>query len=469
MAEPDLRQARHPAWLCAVVVLLLAATAGAEPPAFDARTLAEAAALRDAALRDSRAYERVADLTTRVGPRLAGSEGDRKAVIWAQQQLRDAGFASVRAEPVRVPQWQRREIHVQLGDARLSATALGGSVGGTADAEVRRFGSLAELQALPVDALQGRIAFLDQPMERTRDGSGYGTAVGGRFNGAVEAARRGASALVIRSIGTSAGGVAHTGTMRADPAVTAIPAVALSNADADRLAAALRDGPTRLRLYVGSRRFEDAQSANVIGEIPGQGDEIVLLAAHLDSWDLGTGANDDAAGVAIVIEAARLIARAGIKPRRTLRVVLYANEEFGLSGARQYAVEHAAELDRHVLAMEADFGSGAVFQLASRVAEPVLPAIAAMQELLRPLGVEPAHNQANGGADLRPLRERGVPVLEPHQDGTLYFDVHHTERDVLASIDREGLRQNVAVYAVAAYLAAQYGPGFGRLPVTATP
>lgn len=453
----------------AVASLLLATAASAQPatPAFDAAVLARATVLRDTALRDNRAYELVADLTTRIGPRLAGSEGDRQAVIWAQKQLRRAGFANVRAEPVRVPLWQRREIRVSLGEARLAAAALGGSVGGSADAEVRRFASLAELQALPSDALQGRIAFIDQAMERTRDGSGYSSAVGARFHGAVEAARRGASALVIRSIGTSAGGVAHTGTMRADPGVTAIPAVALSNADADRLAAALQAGPARLRVHVGSRRFGDAESANVIGEIPGSSDEIVLLAAHLDSWDLGTGANDDAAGVAIVIEAARLIAHAGIRPRRTLRVVLYANEEFGLSGARQYAEAHAAELDRHVLAMEADFGSGAVFQLASRVAEPALPAIASMQELLRPLGVEPAHNQASGGPDLRPLRERGVPVLEPRQDGTLYFDVHHTERDVLASIDRAGLRQNVAVYAVAAYLASEYGPGFGRLPATA--
>lgn len=415
---------------------------------------------------DNRAYQWVASLTTEVGPRLAGTPGDAKAVAWAQRLLREQGFAEVRAEPVRVPRWNRREVRVSLaGDAEpLAAVALGGSEGGQVQAPVLRVESVADLQARPLEQVRGRIVFFDRRMERTRDGSGYGPAVDVRVRGAAEAARRGAVGAVIRSIGTSSERVAHTGTLRYDSSAARIPAVALANRDADRLAAQLAQGAVTLSLSVGARYLKDAMSANVIGEIPGETDEIVLLGAHLDSWDVGTGANDDGAGVAIVIEAARQIARLGIKPRRTLRVVLFANEEFGLSGAKAYARAYAASLDRHVLAMEADFGSGAVFRLDAGVDPAQWPAIEAMARALAPFGVALGRNGARGGADLTPLRERGVPVLDPRQDGSRYFDLHHTAADTLESIDRAGLEQNVAVYAIAAWLAAQHPAGFGRLP-----
>lgn len=445
--------------------------------AFEEAVLAGAATLREAALADDQAYAVVESLATEVGPRLAGSPGDAKAVAWARAKLEELGFAKVRTEPVTVPRWNRGEVRVErVGRSEpLTAVALGGSAATPAEgvvADVLVLKDVQALEALPDDAVRGRIVYFGTRMERRRDGRGYGDTVAIRTQGPQLAQAKGAAAVVIRSVGTSHERIAHTGSMGFREAPATIPAVAVSNLDADRLDAWLAADPAfQLRLYVGASYWEDARSANVIGEIPGEGplaEEIVLLAAHLDSWDVGQGANDDGAGVAIVVEAARLIARHAGAPRRTIRVVLYANEEFGLSGARQYARDHADELPRHVLAMEADFGSGAVWRLDSRVAPDQLAAVRAMAEVLAPLGVSPGPNDTQGGADIGPLRDRGVPVLFPYQDGTLYFDVHHTAADTPEHIDREGLKQNVAVYAVAAWLAARHEQGFGRLE-TVTP
>lgn len=458
--------------LFVALILVTTHVAAAEAP-YPAATLAVAESLRVRALAEARPYEIVESLTTEVGARPAGSEGDRKAVAWAVAKLKALGFQNVRAEPVTVPHWQRGPAGLELLGTQggsLAAEALGGSVASPAagvEGEVLRVESVAELKALPLERIKGRIVYYDRPMARTRDGSTYRPAQTVRAQGTAEAGRRGAVGVVIRSIGTSSGAVIHTGSMRYDEVAPKIPSVAISNDDADALTRRIAAAQgLRLRLKVDARRHRDERSANVIGEIPGQTDEIVLLGAHLDSWDLATGANDDAAGVAIVTEAARLAGSLG-KPRRTLRVVLFANEEFGFSGAREYVRAHAATLDRHVLAMEADFGAGASYELSGRVGADHVGAIRGMAQLLAPLGVAYGNNLAGGGPDLGPFRERGVPVLEPEHDGTLYFDTHHTVNDTLDRIDREGLQQNVAVYAVAAYLASEYGPGFGRLPVTA--
>jgi len=203
----------------------------------------------------------------------------------------------------------------------------------------------------------------------------------------------------------------------------------------------------------------------VIGEIPGseRANEIVLLGAHLDSWDLGQGAIDDGAGVAIVMEAARLIGRLERKPARTVRVVLFANEEFGLSGANEYARLIGDEAARHVVAMEADIGAGAVWRVQSKVAPASVAAVDAIREALKPLALEAGDNEAHGGSDIGPLRALGVPILDLSQDATNYFDVHHTVDDTLAQIDGKTLNQVVAAYAVAAYLAASKNGDFGRL------
>ena len=431
------------------------------------------ATLQARAIDDPRAYELVASLTTEVGPRPAGSTGDRAAVAWALTKLRELGFHNVRAESVEVPHWERGTLEAEVLEPfpqKLVAVSLGGSIGTPAEgitAPVVAVRDLDELARLKPAQVRGHIVYINGQMERARDGSGYGPAVRKRGAGAVDAARLGAVGVVIRSVGTDSNRIAHTGAMRYADDVKRIPAIALSNPDADLLDRQLASGREVIfRMHSTARHLPNEMSANVIGEIPGREkpEEIVLLAAHLDSWDVGTGAHDDGAGVAIVTAAARLIGDLRRPPQRTIRVVLYANEEFGLSGGRAYPLAHADEIDKHVLAMEADFGAGRVWQFASRVPEDRLPMIAAIHRLIEPLGIEWAGNEAYGGADIGPLRSRGVPVVQPGQDGTLYFDLHHTDNDTLDKIDPVQLNQNVAVYATAAYVAAMLDKNFGRLP-----
>lgn len=449
--------------LCVLIAVPAFAAGGAD--------LSAAERLRDHALKNSRAAELVESLVATAPFRFTGSAQDAKAVAWALNALKQAGLQNVRAEPVTVPYWQRGDINIQLlGDKPqpLMAVALGGSVTTPAEgitASVLMLDSLDALYARPLADVKGKIVFINRRMERRADGSGYGEAKDVRVKGAAEAGRRGARAVVIRSIGTNHDRVPHTGWMRYDSIAPKIPAAALSAVDADLLEQVLLDqGEARLHLHLNSRDLGMAQSANVIGEIPGLSKDVVVLAAHLDSWDITPGANDDGAGVAIVIEAAHSILATGLKPRRTIRVLLAANEEFGLSGAKAYAKAHAAELGRHVLALEADFGSGAVQSLNAGVADADWPQIERMAALLQPLGVTLGKNGQSGGADLGPMRLRGVPVLAPRQDGTRYFDVHHTAADTLETLDRPGLAQNVAVYAVLAWMASE-AEAFVRLPV----
>ena len=459
--------------LCAVLAPALAAGAGVE---WSEQQLATAGALRDRALSGTSAYEHVTSLVTEVGPRFAGSSGDAAAVRWALNKLASLGFSNVRSQDVLVPRWVRGHAEVTLAGPTpqpLVAVALGGSIG-TSDegieAQVVEVASLDALNALPATAVSGKIVFINQRMERTRDGSGYGATVKNRAEGPSTAGHLGALALLIRSVGTSDERHAHTGSLNYRVDAPRIPALALSNPDADQLARWLKPGkPVRLRVKSTARELPATWSANVIGEIPGteRAKEIVLLGAHLDSWDLGQGAIDDGAGVAIVVEAARLIGRLERKPARTVRVVLFANEEFGLSGAKEYARLVGDEAARHVLAMEADFGGGAVWRVQSLVAPAALPAVDAIREVLKPLSLEPGSNEARGGSDIGPLRALGVPLLDLSQDGTNYFDVHHTVNDTLARVDAKTLNQVVAAYAVAAYMAASKSGDFGRVAMEA--
>lgn len=454
-------------------VLLCAVLCTPAAWSFDDADLRAAQSLRDHALKNSRAGRRVESLVKTAPYRFSGTRANWRAVAWGLRTLVDAGLKNVRLEPVDVPRWVRGEIEVRIEGDRaqtLEAVALGGSVptpGEGLGAPVLMVESLDQLYAQPLAGVKGKIVFFNRRMERRADGSGYGEAVSVRTRGAAEAGRRGALGVVIRSIGTNHDRVPHTGAMRYDDAAPKIPAAALSAVDADLLEERIRgEGAVRLRLRIGSRDAGRATGANVLGEIPGSGSGIVLLAAHLDSWDITPGANDDGAGVAILIEALRSIVGDGLKPRRTIRVLLSANEEFGLDGAKAYARVHAAEIAQHMLALEADFGSGAVLRLNAGVADGDWPQVQQMARLLEPLGVALGENGSQGGADTGPLHQRGVPVLAPNQDGTRYFDVHHTALDTPATIDREGIAQNVAVYATLAWLAAQSEP-FVRLPMTA--
>ncbi len=462
--------------LAALAFTALAPLARAQSP-FPAAALDRARDAREAGLQDDVAWDVLRSLTTEVGPRLAGSPGDARAVAWALATMRRLGFQNVHAESVLVPHWVRGEARVEIlspWPQPLVACALGGSVatpnGANIDAEIVAAQNLDELTALGADRVRGRIVFFHGRMERTRDGAGYGKAVAVRGRGAIEAAKLGALAVVIRSIGTDSDRLPHTGGMRYDTTVTRIPAFALSNPDADLLERQLAGSePVRLRVSNTSERLPDAWSANVVGEFPGRDPRggIVLMGAHLDSWDLGQGAHDDGAGVAIMLAAAKLAARGGTA--RTLRVVLFANEEFGLSGGRDYALRHAEELGRHVCAMESDLGAFAPWGFECNVDPARLPVARAVAAGLEPLGVVWVGNTSAGDADTGPLLPRGVPMIEVLTDARPYFDLHHTANDTFDKVDPALLRANVAAYAWIASLAARPEADFGRRPITVHP
>lgn len=426
--------------------------------------------LQQRALQDAYAEGLVTRLVNEVGPRFSGSEGYERALIWAFRSMEDAGFKNVHGEPVIQPRWVRGATRVELltdnEPLPLSAVALGGSVGTDArgiEAEVVRVGSLEELRALKPAQLRGRIVFMDLPMRRSSDASGYGEAYPVRAQGPAEAGRRGAVAYLMRNLSTAADDAPHTGSTDYEDAPR-IPALALSNLAADRLAAVVKAGGASVAIHLDARELGAVNSAYVVGELPGKSDEIVLLGAHLDSWDITPGAEDDGAGVAIVTAALRQLVKLGKKPRRTIRVVLYANEEFGLSGAKAYAEAHAAELGRHVLAMEADLGSGRVLKLMDGLGENNAALRAAAFAAVAPLGVAPGEATRHGGSDIAPLTAAGVPLLGPRQDASRYFDVHHSAKDTLDHLDRAGLKQNVAVYASLAWLVADWPQPIARLP-----
>ncbi|MEM7581788.1 MAG: M28 family peptidase [Acidobacteriota bacterium] len=461
--------------LLAVCVLLIAAPAGGDPAeleVYPAELAATATELRDKALTDSDAYGFVAELTTKIGPRPAGSVNDRRAVAWAVERLESYGL-EVTTEPVQVPHWVRG-----TADGRITApypqpvhlVALGGSVGtpeGGIEAEVIEVEGIEALEALEPGAVEGKIVFFNRRMQRLPHGAGYRTAVQARVGGPTAAAPLGAVAVVVRSVGTSNHRFGHTGGTRYADGVRKIPAAALSNPDADLLAAQIASGePVRFHLDMTCRNLPDEMSANVLGEIKGREkpEEIVVLAAHLDSWDLGTGAVDDGAGCAIVSEAARMIAAMAQAPRRTIRVFLAANEEFGLSGARVYGELHADELALHTAAIEADFGVGKVSVLRSRVEPDRMPWVRDLERLLAPLGISHIDMPAFGGADLRPLVPARVPFFDLPQDDTLYFDYHHNADDTLDKLSPEDLKQNVAAYVTLAYLLAETDYDLGRAP-----
>jgi carboxypeptidase Q len=429
------------------------------------------APIQRAELSDSHAFAIVRSLCDEVGPRLAGSPGDRAAVAWATRTMQGLGLSNVHTEAVRVTHWERGEGRAELVSPvaqRLAVVALGGSVGtpaGGVEADVVEAASIAELEKLDPAKVRGKMVFLDPIMRRARDGAGYGESVPNRFGGARAAAKLGAVALLLRSVGTDHDRLPHTGAKSKDE--HEIPAAAISVPDAEMLHRILLDKKAaRVRLVLGARKLPDADSANVVGEVPGRErpGEVVLVGAHLDSWDLGTGAIDDGAGVAIMLETARLFAALPQKPRRTLRVVLFANEEHGLEGAKEYARVHAAEAPAHVAAMEADFGADAVYAV-RWVGDPAMgDRFAALARLLSPLGVERQDEKGNGGADVTPLQELGVPLLDLRQDGTRYFDIHHSANDTVDKIDPGVLAQATAAFATAAWAAAEMEGDLGRVP-----
>lgn len=430
--------------------------------------LTTAGQLRTQALQDDTGWKVVESLTTEVGPRLAGSQADARAVAWAVAKFKALGYDKVWTQPVTFPRWERRSESVQvLGSSSqvLQAAALGGSPGGTVEGEIERFPDLASLEAAPAGSLAGKIAYVDYTMTRARDGSGYGALSRIRTRGPSAAIRAGAAAYIMRSAGTDLHRNPHTGITRFDEGLTPIPAAALSLPDAQQLTRLLDLGPVRLRIALDCGWNGEYTSQNVIGEITGRSkpDEVVVIGGHLDSWDLGTGAIDDGAGVSITMAAGYLIGRLpkAQRPARTIRVIAFANEEQGLYGGIAYAKSQAGNIVRNQIGAESDFGAGRIYAFQAKVPEHAKQALAQIATALEPLGIEWRADGEGCGPDLGPIAALGMACAGLKQDGTDYFDYHHTPDDTLDKIDPQALAQNVAAYAVFAYLAADAQGDFG--------
>lgn len=460
----------------AAALALTCSSALAGPTTLPQAAIDTAVQLRQQALSDTTGWNVVESLTTEVGPRMAGSEADARAVAWAKETFVQLGFDRVWTEPVTFPKWERRSESARvLGSFAqpLHITALGGSPAGSIEAEVVRFADLAALQAAPAGSLAGKIAYVDYQMVAARDGSGYGPGSAVRSKGPSAAIAKGAIGFLMRSAGTDSHRVPHTGITRFDDGLTPIPAAALSVPDAGQLTRLLARGPVRIALKLDCGWDGEYTSHNVIGEITGsqRPDEVVVIGGHLDSWDLGTGAVDDGAGVAITMAAGHLIGRLPTAPKRTIRVIAFANEEQGLYGGKVYAANRAAagELEKQIIAAESDFGAGRIyaFNTGSPAPDDSRQATAQIAAVLAPLGIALAEGQGGPGPDISPLAAMGGAWGWLAQDGSDYFHLHHTADDTLDKIEPAALAQNVAAYTVFAYLAAQAEGDFGTTATSA--
>ncbi len=430
--------------------------------------------LKQTSLHSELSYQILESLTTEVGNRRLGTAGDKKAIQWAVAKMKALGFDKVWTEDVTSPQWLRGDIEAKIISPYahdLAAIGLGGTVGTGKKgirAPVVQFKTLAALKAAVSGSLSGKIAFVSYQMQRAIDGSDYGFAVATRAKGASIAAEKGAVALIMRSVGTDNNRTPHTGMMRYKKGIVKIPAAALSNPDADLLVNVLkRKKNVEFYLKITAQHNPNIRlkSASVIGEITGSEhpEQIVALGAHLDSWDVGTGAMDDGMGIGIVLATGAAIAKLPQHPKRTIRVILYAGEEVGFYGTKKYMQLHKNEINQHMIGAEWDFGLGRIYQIKPGVGASALNNIRDLAQLLTPLGVSLAKdNDAVAQSDMSLLSKAGMPSVSFAANGSHYFDYHHTENDTLDKINVEDYRQNTAVYTIFAYFAAQAEVDFRR-------
>lgn len=425
--------------------LCLAASAACADPQ-------KAAQLRDAALQDDTAWQVLQSLTSEIGPRPAGSPAAARARDWATAKLGALGFSNIRVEAFPKKAWLRGaeagEI-VSPFPRQLMLLGLGNSVptpprGITAPVVV--FDTLAALKAAPKSCCEGKIVLVNQPMTRTQGVSGYAAAVEARY-AAPEASARGAVAYLVRSISTGTARAPHTGSMQSwKPGVRAIPAAALGVPDADIIAQLAARGPVTVHLSLQSH-VSDTTAWTVSGDVPGSDPAagMIVIGGHLDSWDPGTGAIDDAAGVAITVAAAKLVATT--PHHRTIRVVMWGSEETGGSGAA-YLAAHKNELGGIAIAGESDVGADNVYGLQLPAGAWDAADIAPLEAVLAPLKISARRAPPQDfGADLEEIHGAGVPVFALNQDASRYFDYHHSQDDTLAIVDPKQLRQNVAAWA----------------------
>ena len=423
--------------------------------------------LKQSALKSELTYELIESLSTEVGARMIGTPQDKMAVEWAKKKFNDLGFDKVWTEQVVYHKWTRGDAQARVISPfpqKLVVLALGDSVGTGEQgiqAPIVHFEDLEALKAAKDGSLKGKIAFISKRMERKHDGSGYGPAVGGRSVGPSIASKKGAVAFILRSVGSDSDRVGHTGKLNYQKGVKPIPAAALSNPDADLLVNMLkRNKPIEIFLKLTPKRELDkpVYSANVIGEITGteKPEEFVVLGAHLDSWDVGTGAVDDGIGVGITMAVGHLIGQLPERPKRSIRVILFAGEEVGLVGGFQYLEKHKANLHNHIIGVEWDFANGLIYDMRSGVGPSALNAVRDLAKLIAPFGVSlNPDNNAPGSSDIRPIVAAGMPAMNFYANGLDYFDFHHTENDTLDKVDKSALPTNTAIYAMFAYFAAQ--------------
>jgi hypothetical protein len=442
-------------------MLLLAAAAAAraqEKPAQDltSRYRETADKLIDAALADREGYERLAYLCYRISNRLSGSPALDRAVAWSAEQMKAAGFSNVRIIPVMVPHWVRGEESARMLeplDKPLHMLGLGMSVGTPLEgitAEVVAVSDFNELEKLGANKVRGRIVLYNETYQS------YGATVAYRRNGPSRAAALGAVAVLVRSVTPLAMQIPHTGEMRYDSAQPRIPAAAVSPEDAMMMARLSASGVVvKVHLQMSAHMEPDAVSGDVIGEIPGKErpEEVVVLGGHLDSWDVGQGAQDDGASVIAALQAVALIKRLGLQPRRTIRVAFWVNEENGGRGGEAYRAWVGDGIKNHVTAIEMDGGAEAPVGFGAAVDKTSTGLLQQAGRLLERVGASEI-NGGGGGADIEPLMREGVPGLAERTIGTHYFDWHHTEADTLDKVNLDDFRKNMAALAVMGYVLA---------------
>ena len=448
------------------------ATSTPEVKSLSPQTIAELKELQRAALSSDYAYRQVAYLSNNIGPRLSGSAQAAKAVQYVGAELKKLG-CEVTLEKVMVPHWVRGQETASLvqfpGQAenttqKIVLCALGASVATPPEGltgEVVVASNFDELNALARDKVAGKIVLFDYRFDKQmaaegRGGDAYGEAVAYRSDGPIAAARQGAIACLVRSVGGAEYRLPHTGQTKYADGVPKIPAAAVTAEDADLIAYLVKQGAVRMKLLLTPQTLPDVESHNVIGDIKGseQPDKIVIVSGHLDSWDLGTGAIDDAAGVAVSMEVANLISKLRLRPKRTIRVIAWMNEENGSAGSKQYGTDYSRHFADHFAAIETDGGAGHPLGLYMKAAPEAKTLLAPIATVLQSSGAGILAFTEHAGADLDPLDKAGVPTFAPIQDSRFYFNYHHTAADTLDKVVPKELAENSAVVAVSAYALA---------------
>jgi hypothetical protein len=425
----------------------------------------------DEELKNGKSYSMLYELCTKIGPRLSGSPGAAAAVEWSRHVMEDYGFDSVWMQPVMVPHWVRGQQEIarvinskKMGTVNLSVCSLGGSVGtgpSGVSATVIEVKSFDELKALGMKNVQGKIVFFNRPMDPTKVKTfqAYSGAVDQRGSGAVEAAKLGAIAVIVRSMGLNQEDYPHTGGMRYAEGVNKIPAIAVSTKHADMLSRLVKE-EKELQVYIEnhSQILEDAPSFNVIGQINGSEykDEIIDIGGHLDSWDLAQGAHDDGTGCAQSIEVLRLFKALGIKPKRTIRAVMFMNEENGLRGGLKYAEVAKAKHEKHIVAIESDAGGFTPRGFSMSGNTDAKSKIRSWKNLFGQYGLTDFESDG-GGADIGPLAPQGTLMIGYEPDSQRYFDIHHTPEDTIDKVNKRELELGAAAMASLVFLIDKYG------------